>query len=132
MTHWPGYCCFSTNLYSCHKGVLVHIWLLTWCLLGATRARSFLVYHLSDVSQIDLLQALHFAPVWTGHSLVLPSTVTLLSWMRTVFPGSCVSFFDYVPILSLLSHPCSSLKAPSVSSSEPSCAQTRYALWAEV
>lgn len=100
VTHWPGYCYFSNSLYSCHKGVLVHIWLFTWCLHGATRAWSFLVYHLSDVSQINLLQP-SFTPVWTGRSPVLPSTVTLLSWMRPVFPGSCVSFFDYIPILSM-------------------------------
>lgn len=101
VTYWHGYGCFSISLYSCHKGVLVHMWLLTWCLHGATRAWSFLIYRLSDVSQIILLQALYFTPVWTGRSLVLPSTVTLLSWMRPVFPGSCVSFFDYVPILSM-------------------------------
>lgn len=52
--HWPGYCCFSSGLYSFHKDVLVHILLLIWCLRGGTKAWRFLVYHLGDVSQIIL------------------------------------------------------------------------------
>lgn len=68
--HWPENSTFSTGLYSFHKGVLVHILLLTWCLHGATRAWNFLVYHLGDVSQIVFLQVLcYFTAVWTGCSL---------------------------------------------------------------
>lgn len=46
---WPGCCSFSAELWSSHRGILVSLLLLTWCLCGVRKACNVLVCHLADI-----------------------------------------------------------------------------------